>query len=84
MSTQLDLTQACLDLSNAALALFDIIDAKGVNAPLEDHGDMMKLMTVIDSSEKIRAYYYHRNIQRMLALGVSPETLLRMGKEDNG
>jgi len=81
MSTSLDLKQVCLDLSNAALVLFDVVETEGLNAPLEDCVAMAKLKAVMDTSEEIREYYYRRNIRRMLALGVSPETLLRMTEE---
>ncbi len=84
MDAHLDLKQACLDLSNAALALFDVVETEGLDAPLEDYDSMAKLKAVIDTSEEIRNYYYHRNIRRMLALGVAPQTLLKMFEENNG
>lgn len=74
-----DMKQACLDLSNAAIALFDLIDADGVQAPLDGIAGVMKLKAVVDAAEEIRSYYERRNIQRLLALGVSPAELLRMG-----
>lgn len=83
-TTTADMKQACLDLSNAAIALFDLIDEDGVTAPMEGMDGIMKLKAVVDSSEKIRGYYERRNIQRMLALGVSPATLLRMAGGADG
>ncbi len=77
-----DMKQLCLDLSNSAIALFDIIDDKGIEAPLADYEAIQKLKTVIDSSYNIRDYYYRRNIQRMLALGVSPDSLLKAFSEE--
>ncbi len=82
MAEPIDVKQICLDLSNAALVLFDLVESKGDAAPLEDYNDMAILRLVVDKSEAIRSYYYHRNLQRMLALGLSPETLLKMVKED--
>ncbi len=74
----MDMKQACLDLSSAAIALFDLLEEKGDMAPLEDIGDMLKLVALVDKTTEIREYYFRRNVQRMLALGVSPEALLRM------
>lgn len=70
--------QACLDLSNAAIALFDLIEEKGDMAPLDSLDDLPTLMKVINEANHIRDYYNRRNIQRMLALGVSPDHLMKM------
>lgn len=85
MADPTDMKQACLDLSNAAIALFDLIDQDGVQAPLDDWAGVLKLKAVVDAGEVIRGYYQRRNIQRMLALGISPDELLRMaGGADRG
>lgn len=73
-----DIKQACLDLSNAAIALFDLVEADGIDAPMDGIENILKLKAMVDASEVIRGYYARRNISRMLALGVSPETLARM------
>lgn len=70
--------QHCLELMNAAIAIFDLVEEKGIVAPLEDLDGVMKLKSMVDHANEIREYYYRRNIQRMLALGVSPESLLKM------
>lgn len=81
----MDIKQECLNLSNAAIALFDLIDEEGDDSPMSDVDNMMKFKAVIDSSEKIRGYYMRRNIQRMLSLGISPETLIRISEnKSNG
>lgn len=82
MADRNDMKQACVDLSNAAIALFDLIEEKGVTAPLDNMEDLPKLMKVLSEAEHIRSYYNRRNIQRMLALGVDPQTLLKMAGEE--
>lgn len=77
----MDLMQECLDLSKAALALFDFIEADGIDAPLDNANGVLKVKAVVDASNNIREYYYKRNIARMLALGISPAALLRMAEE---
>lgn len=73
-----DMKQACLDLSNAALALFDLIEKDGIDSPMDGLDNIMKLKAVVDHVETLRGYYARRNISRMLALGVSPTSLLEM------
>ncbi len=82
MNKALDLKQKRLDLSNAVLVLFDLIDTEGVTAPIDNQSGITKLRAVIDITDEIQGYYYHRNLQRMLALGVSPDSLLKMFKEE--
>ncbi len=76
MDTPADVKQACIDLSTAAIVLFDLIDADGVDAPMDDFVGIAKLVSVVNRAEEIRAYYAVRNVQRILGLGVSPEALL--------
>lgn len=78
-----DMKQLCLDLSNASLKLFDLIDAKGIDAPLETMENVFVFGTVINKYREIADYYERRNIQRMLALGVSPATLLERARRNN-
>jgi hypothetical protein len=42
------------------------------------------LNDIISPVEELRAYYFRRNIMRMLALGVDPQDLIRLSGEDNG
>jgi hypothetical protein len=79
--TDVEMKQLCVDLSKAAIALFDLIEEKGLNAPLEDLDGAMHLKNLIDLSDDIRGYYMRVNLQRMMALGVDPADLLRMAKE---
>ncbi len=81
MGSPFEMKQACLHLSDSALALFDLIAAKGVDAPLEDYDGIAKLKNVINISEEIRDYYSLRNVQRMLALGITPDNLYKKLKE---
>jgi hypothetical protein len=79
-----EVKQLCLDISNAAIALFDVIEEQGVDAPLDDLQNVIKLNDIISPVEELRAYYFRRNIMRMLALGVDPQDLIRLSGEDNG
>ncbi len=72
-----DVKQACIDLSTAAINLFDLVDADGVDAPMDDFVGIAKLVSVVTKAEDIREYYAARNIERILALGTSPEVLLK-------
>ncbi len=81
MGSPFEMKQVCISLSDAALALFDFIDAEGVDAPVDGHEGIERLKAVLDATEEIRIYYTLRNIQRMLALGISPSTLLEEAKE---
>lgn len=75
-----DVKATCLDLSKAALGLFDIVDADGIDAAMENYDNILILKSLIDSAEEIRSYYERANIQRMLAMGVPPKTLLNWAK----
>ncbi len=81
MGSPFEMKQVCISLSDAALALFDLIDAEGIDAPVDGHEGIERLKAVLDATEEIRIYYTLRNIQRMLALGISPSTLLEEAKE---
>lgn len=83
MGSPFEMKQTCLYLSDAALALFDFIEAEGVEGPLTKLDGVMKLKDVIETTEEIRAYYSRRNLSRMLALGISPATLLKNKGESN-
>ncbi len=82
MATDIEMKQACLDLSKAATALFDIIEAGGIDSPMEGLDNILILKDLNQASVNIIGYYQRRNIQRMLALGVSPETLLKMARDN--
>ncbi len=73
-----DIKQVCLDLSNASIALFDLIEEEGESAPMEGLENIASLKKVIDNAYLIIDFYQRKNIRRMMALGVSPETILRM------
>ncbi len=73
-----DIKQVCLDLSNASIALFDLIEEEGESAPMEGLENIACLKKVIDNAYLIIDFYQRKNIRRMVALGVSPETILRM------
>lgn len=75
-----DMKQKCLDLSTAAMALFDLIEAEGIDAPMDKIENILTLANVIEVGSEIKQYYAQRNIQRMLALGVSPAALLRLAE----
>lgn len=72
-----DRKQDCLDLVNAAMRLFDMIEADGVTSPTETVENILVLKEIVDKAEKLRSYYFRRNLHRMIALGISPETLLK-------
>lgn len=74
-----EMKQICLDLSKAAGTLFDIIDEKDdINAVMDGALGVLALAEVMINTNKMREYYARQNIQRMLALGISPEELARM------
>lgn len=72
-----DLKQACIDLSNTALAMFDAFEKHGLEAAWEDPFLIKQFM---EDHERIRGFIQRQVNQRMLALGVSPERLLKMAK----
>lgn len=78
---KIDFLEACNNLSTAADELFDLIDTGGTDAVLNDVQGVLKLKAVIDSFNVIRDYYLQRSIQRMMALGISPATLLKTAGE---
>jgi hypothetical protein len=82
MGSPFEMKQACLYLSDSALALFDLIDAEGVEAPINDHNGITQLKAVFDTAEQIRKHYALHNIQRMLALGISPSDFIEKFKEE--
>lgn len=75
-----EMKQTCLDLSRAATNLYDIVDGQGIDAPMDELRHILTLQKIVAKAEEIRAYYFRRNVQRMLALGVSPESLNKMVK----
>jgi hypothetical protein len=81
MGSPFEMKQVCISLSDAALALFDLIDAEGIDSPVDSQEGITTLKAVMDATEEIKIYYTLRNIQRMLALGISPSTLLEKTKE---
>ncbi len=78
-----DIKQLCLDISSAAMALFDMVDEKGVDEPLVDENGPFILKKLLDPTFEIKEYYLRRSIQRMLALGYSPEMIARMQGQSN-
>lgn len=72
------LMQVCLDLSKAATDVFDLIDEEGLDAPMETIDHILKLKAIVDNAETLRSYYFQRNIQRMLSLGVPASHLMEM------
>ncbi len=78
MDTPADVKQACIDLSTAAIALFDLIDADGVDAPIDSHDGIASLRAMKEASEALRFYYAALNVERMVALGLSVKSLFRL------
>ena len=83
-----DLKQACLDLSKAALTLFDGLEEHGVEAPWQGNvlkGEGMEYLLAIaeirNSWFTLSEFFARQSASRLLALGVSPATLMGM---DNG
>lgn len=76
----MDMLQTCLDVSNSAIALFDLIEKEGVDSPLNNIDNLEKLTNLIKDVKKIKEYYYRRNVQRMLALGHTPEDILKISE----
>jgi len=70
--------QACLDLSKAALDVFELVDKDGIDAPMEGVEHILRLKAIVDNAEAIRSYYFRRNIQRMLAHGGPASHLVEM------
>jgi hypothetical protein len=81
MASPFEMKQMCIYLSDSALALFDFIDAGGIDAPIDDHDGITQLKAVLETSEEIRKYYALRNIQRMLSLGMSPSDFVKKFEE---
>lgn len=76
-----DLKQACLDLSNRALELFDRFDEHGLEAAWVRDG-VLVVARMEQAHEVVRSFLERQATRRMLALGVTPEQLARitMGK----
>jgi hypothetical protein len=72
-----DVRQLCLDVSKAAMELFDLVDEKGDHAPLDDTGNVMILQAMLEPMYEIKGYYTRLAVQRMLALGVSPANIIK-------
>lgn len=60
------LKQACLDLSNAALALFDQLDEHGTEAPWVG-GNVLTLGKLTAAHEEIRSYFARQAVTRLSA-----------------
>lgn len=82
--TDEEVKQACIDIWTNAMALFDAVEARGKDAPIDDMETLMKLTVLLDKTEEMRVYYAHRNIQRMMALGISPDRIMEMAKSPDG
>lgn len=78
------LKQVCLDLSKAATDVFDMIDQECLDSPMDSVDHILVLKAIVDHAETIRGYYFQRNIQRMLALGVPPSHLVQMMERNLG
>ena len=72
-----NLKQACLDLSAAATDLFDRFDEHGIEAAWEGNGALV-VVRMQKAHEELRSFLSRQALQRMTALGISPETLARM------
>lgn len=77
MADPVDIKQACLDLSNAAMALFDEVEKRGMEGGWTASG-VMALVKMSTSYERIREPFARMATRRMLALGVSREQLAEM------
>jgi len=71
-----ELKQACIDMSNAALALFDLFDEHGTEA-LYAGPDALCIVTLQRRFEFVRACLMRQATARVTALGISPEALAR-------
>lgn len=76
MSDQVtEMKQACLDLSNAAMEMFDLLDADGMEGPWNDPLVAVRMRNAFDAiAEPLGAMA----VRRLMALGVNPETILGM------
>lgn len=77
--TQDELLAKLLDVHKASMAMFDAIEERGAAAPLDDPRLIISWLQPIRDIEE---YYRRRNVHRLLALGVSPETLLKLSDGD--
>jgi hypothetical protein len=70
MSVLLDQKQACLDLSNAALAFFDLLDEHGEEGPWTANGGVEIIVRLADAYEAATTPTHRRATQRMMALAM--------------
>jgi hypothetical protein len=68
------LKQACLDISNAALALFDQIDEHGTEAPWVG-ANVLTMKRLAESYDQIRSYFRRPGGDAARRLGVTPDQL---------
>lgn len=77
MPADVDPKQLCLDISKAALALFDQLEAEGNDAPMNNASTLPNLFRVMNKSSDLRDYYINLGRRRLLGLGVPPERIPR-------
>lgn len=68
--------QACLDLSKHALALYDRLEEHGAEAAWKGDGALI-VVRLARSYEALRDPLSRQATNRLLAMGVPPEQLLR-------
>lgn len=76
--------EACLALQRQAGELFDLIEAKGLDAPMESIEKLNSVRAITLLAGTIKEYYIRRAIGDMINLGVSPETLFKLGRGLDG
>jgi hypothetical protein len=74
--TASDMKQTCLDLSNAALALFDCFDELGIEAAWIDD-TVLVILDMERAHDRLRDLLSRQTAARMAALGYTPEQLAR-------
>lgn len=72
----LDLRQACLDLSKAALELCDRFEEHELEAAWKGDGALV-VVRMGKAYETLREFFSQQATQRLLALGIDPRTLTR-------
>jgi hypothetical protein len=78
-----DLKQNCLDLAEAAGEMFDLFDQYGSEAAWRGPGPFV-VARMVKAHEALTGFLRRQAVQRMIALGFSPEELARIdvGKKE--
>jgi hypothetical protein len=68
-----ELKQACLDIANAANAMFDLIDEHGDEGPWNDP---VPLTELVDGYVRLTRPLKFKATRRLIALGINPLSLV--------